>query len=43
VTRRHLILTIAMPMSSEQSGRYIQADFVRWSTLARERNITLEN
>ena len=32
-----------MPMSPEEFGRYMQADITRWSTLARERHISLEN
>jgi len=32
-----------MPMTPEQFGKFMQADILRWSTLARERNITLEN
>jgi tripartite-type tricarboxylate transporter receptor subunit TctC len=31
-----------MPMAPEQFGRYIQAEITRWSALARERKITLE-
>jgi len=32
-----------MPMSSEQFGAYIQAEIKRWSALARERNIRLDD
>jgi tripartite-type tricarboxylate transporter receptor subunit TctC len=32
-----------MPMSPEAFARYIQADIARWSALARERHISLEN
>lgn len=32
-----------MPMTPVDFGRFIQADISRWATLARERNITLEN
>lgn len=32
-----------MPMTPEQFARFIQADIGRWTKLARERNITLEN
>jgi tripartite-type tricarboxylate transporter receptor subunit TctC len=32
-----------MPMSPEEFGRYMQADIARWSTLARDRKISLEN
>jgi tripartite-type tricarboxylate transporter receptor subunit TctC len=32
-----------MPLSPAEFGRFIQADITRWATLARERNITLEN
>lgn len=31
-----------MPMTPEQFGKFIQADIVRWSTLARERRISLD-
>ena len=31
-----------MPMSPEQFGKFIQADIARWSALARERKITLD-
>ena len=31
-----------MPMTPEQFGRFIQADIARWSKLARERKISLE-
>ena len=31
-----------MPMSSKQFGKYIQSEIVRWSALARERKITLD-
>jgi len=31
------------PMSPEQFGQYIRADIVRWTKLARERNIQLES
>ena len=31
-----------MPMSSEEFGAYIQAEIKRWSALARERNIRLD-
>ncbi|HSC00618.1 MAG TPA: tripartite tricarboxylate transporter substrate binding protein [Burkholderiaceae bacterium] len=31
-----------MPMSAEQFGRYIQAEVMRWTALARERNIQVE-
>jgi tripartite-type tricarboxylate transporter receptor subunit TctC len=31
-----------MPMTPEQFGRFIQADIARWSALARERKISLE-
>jgi tripartite-type tricarboxylate transporter receptor subunit TctC len=31
-----------MPMAPEQFGRYIQAEIARWSALARERRIVLE-
>ncbi len=31
-----------MPMTPEEFGRYIQADITRWSNLARERKISLE-
>jgi tripartite-type tricarboxylate transporter receptor subunit TctC len=32
-----------MPMTPEQFGKFIQADIARWSALARERNISLDN
>ena len=32
-----------MPMTPEQFGRFIQADIARWSALARERNIRLDD
>ena len=32
-----------MPMAPEQFARFIQADSVRWSTLARERRISLDD
>lgn len=32
-----------MPMTPLEFGRFIQADISRWATLARDRNITLEN
>ncbi|MBL0140747.1 MAG: tripartite tricarboxylate transporter substrate binding protein [Betaproteobacteria bacterium] len=32
-----------MPMSPEEFGRFIQADIARWSALARDRKISLEN
>ncbi len=32
-----------MPMSPEQFGQFIQADIARWSALARERNIHLDD
>jgi tripartite-type tricarboxylate transporter receptor subunit TctC len=32
-----------MPMSSEEFGKYIQADIVRWTLLAKARNIQLDN
>ena len=32
-----------MPMTPEQFGKFIQADIARWSALARERNISLED
>jgi tripartite-type tricarboxylate transporter receptor subunit TctC len=32
-----------MPMTSEEFARFIQADIGRWSTLARERRISLED
>ena len=32
-----------MPMTPEQFGRFIQADIARWSALARERNISLDD
>ena len=32
-----------MPMSPEQFGRYIQSDLARWSKLARERRISVED
>ena len=32
-----------MPMSPEQFGRFIEADILRWSTLARERGIELND
>jgi len=31
-----------MPMTPEQFGRFMQADIARWSTLARERRISLD-
>lgn len=31
-----------MPMTSEQFGKFIQADIARWSKLAREHNISLD-
>jgi tripartite-type tricarboxylate transporter receptor subunit TctC len=31
-----------MPMSPEQFGKYIQADVVRWTALAKERNIRID-
>ena len=33
----------AMPMTPEQFGQFIQADIARWSALARERNIRLDD
>ena len=32
-----------MPMTPEQFGRFIQADIARWSKLARERKISLDD
>lgn len=32
-----------MPMTPEEFGRFIEADIARWSALARERNISLED
>ncbi|MEJ8856538.1 tripartite tricarboxylate transporter substrate binding protein [Variovorax robiniae] len=32
-----------MPMTSKEFGEYIRADLARWTQLARERNIVLEN
>jgi tripartite-type tricarboxylate transporter receptor subunit TctC len=32
-----------MPMTPEQFGSFIQADIARWSALARERNISLDD
>ena len=32
-----------MPMSPEQFGRFIQADLARWSKLAGDRRISLED
>lgn len=32
-----------MPMSPEEFGRYMQADIARWSALAKDRHISLEN
>ncbi len=32
-----------MPMTPEQFGKFIQADIARWSALARERNISLDD
>ena len=32
-----------MPMTPEQFGRFIQADIARWSALARERKISLDD
>ena len=32
-----------MPMTPEQFGKFIQADIARWSTLARERKISLDD
>jgi tripartite-type tricarboxylate transporter receptor subunit TctC len=32
-----------MPMTPDQFGKFIQADIARWSTLARERNISLDD
>ena len=32
-----------MPMTPEQFGKFIQADIARWSKLARERNISLDD
>jgi tripartite-type tricarboxylate transporter receptor subunit TctC len=32
-----------MPMTPEEFGRFIQADIARWSALARERNIRLDD
>ena len=32
-----------MPMTPEQFGKFIQADIARWSTLARERRISLDD
>ena len=32
-----------MPMSPEQFGQFIQADIARWSKLAKERNISLDD
>ena len=32
-----------MPMTPEQFGKFIQADIARWSKLARERKISLDD
>ena len=32
-----------MPMTPEQFGKFIQADIARWSELARERKISLDD
>jgi hypothetical protein len=32
-----------MPMSSEQFGKYIESEIARWSKLARERKISLDD
>jgi tripartite-type tricarboxylate transporter receptor subunit TctC len=32
-----------MPMTPEQFGQFMRADIARWSALARERNIRLED
>ena len=32
-----------MPMTPEQFGKFIQADIARWSALARERKISLDD
>jgi tripartite-type tricarboxylate transporter receptor subunit TctC len=32
-----------MPMTPEEFGKFIQADIARWSALARERNIRLDD
>jgi tripartite-type tricarboxylate transporter receptor subunit TctC len=32
-----------MPMTSDQFGKFIQADIARWTKLARERNISLDD
>jgi tripartite-type tricarboxylate transporter receptor subunit TctC len=32
-----------MPQSAQQFGQFIRADVARWTALARERNIQLEN
>jgi tripartite-type tricarboxylate transporter receptor subunit TctC len=32
-----------MPMAPEQFGKFIQADIARWSALARERRISLDD
>jgi tripartite-type tricarboxylate transporter receptor subunit TctC len=32
-----------MPMSSEEFGKYIQAEVVRWTAVAKERNIQVED
>jgi tripartite-type tricarboxylate transporter receptor subunit TctC len=32
-----------MPMTPDQFGSFIQADIARWSALARERNISLDD
>jgi hypothetical protein len=32
-----------MPMSATQFGDYMKKDLARWTTLARERNINLDN
>jgi tripartite-type tricarboxylate transporter receptor subunit TctC len=32
-----------MPMSAQQFGDYLRADIARWTRLARERNIQLDN
>jgi tripartite-type tricarboxylate transporter receptor subunit TctC len=32
-----------MPMTPEQFGRFIQSEIARWSTLARERRISLDD
>jgi tripartite-type tricarboxylate transporter receptor subunit TctC len=32
-----------MPMSPEQFGKFIQAEIARWSKLAKERKISLDD